>query len=135
MSRCMLGRTDANRYFLVVETQKEPSMRFTDSIFASLLEPINRRQFQTVVDGSDGDAYDKSFKSWDHLVALIYAQLSGADGLRRLVAGFNANSQHHYHLGTDSCPARHCRMPMHAVLLAFFRKPSQGCRRWPIGRC
>ena len=76
-------------------------MRFTDSIFASLLEPINRRQFQTVVDGSDGDAYDKSFKSWDHLVALIYAQLSGADGLRRLVAGFNANSQHHYHLGTD----------------------------------
>jgi IS4 transposase len=53
------------------------------------------------VDGLDGDAYDKSFKSWDHLVALIYAQLSGADGLRRLVAGFNANSQHHYHLGTD----------------------------------
>jgi putative transposase len=76
-------------------------MRFTDSIFASLLEPINRRQFQSVVDGLDGDAYDKSFKSWDHLVALIYAQLSGADGLRELVAGFNANSQHHYHLGTD----------------------------------
>jgi IS4 transposase len=97
----MLGRTDANRYFLVVETQKEPSMRFTDSIFASLLEPINRRQFQTVVDGSRGNAYDKSFKSWDHLVALIYAQLSGAVGLRGLVAGFNANPHHHYHLGTD----------------------------------
>ena len=75
-------------------------MRFRDSIFGSLLEPINRRQFQTVVDGLDGDAYDKSFKSWDHLVALIYAQLSGADGLRSLAAGFNANSQHHYHLGT-----------------------------------
>lgn len=76
-------------------------MRFTDSIFASLLEPINRRQFQSVVDGSEGDAYDKSFKSWDHLVALIYAQLSGAEGLRGLVAGFNANPHHHYHLGTD----------------------------------
>jgi putative transposase len=74
-------------------------MRFRDSIFGHLLEPINRRQFQTVVDGLDGDAYDKSFKSWDHLVALIYAQLSGANGLRGLVAGFNANSQHHYHLG------------------------------------
>jgi putative transposase len=97
----MLGRTDANRYFLVVETQKEPSMRVTDSIFASLLEPIDRRQFQRVVDGLQGDAYDKSFKSWDHLVALIYAQLSGAEGLRGLVTGFNANPQHHYHLGTD----------------------------------
>jgi IS4 transposase len=74
-------------------------MRFADSIFASVLKPINRRQFQTVVDDLDGDAYDKSFKSWDHLVALVYAQLSGADGLRGLVAGFNANSQHHYHLG------------------------------------
>ena len=76
-------------------------MRFSDSIFASVLKPINRRQFQTVVDGLDGDAYDKSFKSWDHLVALVYAQLSGAVGLRGLVAGFNANSQHHYHLGAD----------------------------------
>jgi putative transposase len=76
-------------------------MRFRDSTFGRLLEPINRRQFQTVVDRLDGDAYDKSFKSWDHLVALIYAQLSGAEGLRGLVTGFNANPQYHYHLGTD----------------------------------
>jgi putative transposase len=69
-------------------------MRFRDS------EPINRRQFQAAVDSLDGDAYDKSFKSWDHLVALIYAQLSGNDSLRGVVAGFNANPQHHYHLGT-----------------------------------
>jgi putative transposase len=75
-------------------------MRFRDSIFGRLLEPINRRRFQTVVDRLDGDAYDKSFKSWDHLVALIYAQLSGNTSLRGVVAGFNANSQHHYHLGT-----------------------------------
>jgi len=75
-------------------------MRFRDSIFGSLLEPINRRQFQAAVDSLDGDAYDKSFKSWDHLVTLIYAQLSGNDSLRGVVAGFNANPQHHYHLGT-----------------------------------
>jgi putative transposase len=97
----MLGQTEANRYFLVVETQKEPSMQVTASIFVSLLKPIDRRQFQRVVDDLEGDAYDKSFKSWDHLVALIYAQLSGAEGLRGLVTGFNANPQHHYHLGTD----------------------------------
>jgi len=74
-------------------------MRFRDSTFGNLLKPINRRQFQTVVERFDGDAYDKSFKSWDHLVALIYAQLSGADSLRRIELGFNANAQHHYHLG------------------------------------
>src|SRR5262249_40182150 len=85
--------------FRLSRLRKEPSMRFRGSIFGRLLEPINRRQFQAAVDRLDADAYDKSFKSWDHLVALIYAQLSGASGLRGLIAGFNANAHHHYHLG------------------------------------
>lgn len=75
-------------------------MRFTPSILGKLVEPINRRQFQAIVDHHDGDAYGKSFKSWDHLMALIYAQFSGAGSLRGLTAGWNANSQHHYHLGS-----------------------------------
>jgi putative transposase len=95
----MLGHTGANRYFLVVETQKGPSMRYVDSIFGNLLKPIDRRWFQSIVDQRNGDAYDKSFNSWEHLVALIFAQLSHADSLRGLEAGFNSNSHHHYHLG------------------------------------
>lgn len=75
-------------------------MRYVDSTFGSLLKPIGRRWFQKIVDRHDGDAYDKTFKSWDHLVALIYAQLNGIGGLRGLETAFNANSQHHYHLGT-----------------------------------
>lgn len=74
-------------------------MRFRHSTFANLLKPIDRRTFQMIVDRLNADAYDKSFKSWDHLVALIYAQLARADSLRGLVAGFNANAEHHYHLG------------------------------------
>src|SRR6202790_1430588 len=98
MTRCMLGRIGANRSFLVVETQKGPSMRYVDSIFGSLLKPIDRRRFQAIVDRHNGDAYDKSFKSWDHLVALVFAQFSHADSLRGLELGFNANAHHHYHL-------------------------------------
>lgn len=94
----MLGRNGANRSFLVVETQKGPSMRYVDSIFGSLLKPIDRRRFQAIVDRHDGDAYDKSFRSWDHLVALIYAQLGHVGSLRGLELSFNANAHHHYHL-------------------------------------
>lgn len=75
-------------------------MRFTPSLFGKLLEPINRRQFEAIVDRHAGDAYDKLFHSWDHLVALIFAQLSAAGSLRGLAAGWNANSQHHYHLAS-----------------------------------
>ena len=74
-------------------------MRHLDSIFAGLLKPLDRRAFKATVGRHDGDAYDKSFESWDHLVTLIYAQLSGISSLRGLVAGWNANAHHHYHLG------------------------------------
>ena len=70
-------------------------MRFRDSIFGNLLKAIDRRQFEMIVEQFDGDAYDKSFKSWDHLVALIYAQLGRLDGLRGLVEVFNANARYH----------------------------------------
>lgn len=76
-------------------------MHFRNSIFSKLLNPIDRRWFATVVERFNADAYVKSFTSWDHLVALIYAQLSHADGLRALVTSFNANRNHHYHLGVD----------------------------------
>lgn len=75
-------------------------MRFSPSILGKLFEAIDRRRFKAIVDDHDGDAYGKSFKSWDHLMALVYAQLSGADSLRSLEAGWNANSHHHYHLGS-----------------------------------
>lgn len=74
-------------------------MRYSDSILGNLLKPIRRRRFDDVVDRHGGNAYDKSFGSWDHLVALIYAQLGGANSLRGLEAAWNANAHHHYHLG------------------------------------
>ena len=74
-------------------------MRYLDSTFGNLLKPIDRRWFAAVVDRHDGDAYDKHFKSWDHLVTLIFAQLGHVDSLRGLETAFNANAHQHYHLG------------------------------------
>jgi len=74
-------------------------MRFTPSILTSLVKGIDRRAFKASVERHGGDAYVKSFGSWEHLVSLIYAQVSGADSLRAVVTGFNAQSPHHYHLG------------------------------------
>jgi putative transposase len=74
-------------------------MRYSDSILGNLLKPISRRWFDALVDRHDGNAYDKEFESWDHVVALIYAQLAGIGSLRALEAAWNANAHHHYHLG------------------------------------
>jgi IS4 transposase len=80
--------------------KREPDMRRYNNVFVDLLKPIDRRAFKEIAQRHGGDAYDKSFKSWDHLVALVFAQLSGASSLRELVTAFNAGSGAHYHLGT-----------------------------------
>jgi putative transposase len=90
-------------YFLVVETQKrERDMRFVPTIFNQLVEPLDRRRFEAIVKRWNGDAYDKSFRSWEHLMVLIHAQLTGATSLRALEAGFNANAHAHYHLRCEA---------------------------------
>ena len=89
-------------------------MRYSPTIFSALVEPLDRRRFDAIVARRDGDAYDKSFFSWNHLLALIYAQLSDLDSLRALEAGWNANSQHHYHLGCGARPPRPSPTPTSA---------------------
>ena len=74
-------------------------MRFCSSIFTQVLKAIDRDEFRDIVSRYKGDAYGKSFDSWAHMVALVYAQLSAVKSLRGLEAGFNAQSQHHYHFG------------------------------------
>ena len=86
-------------YFLVVETQKrQRDMRFAPTIFSQLVEPLDRRCFEAIVERFGADAYDKSFRSWDHLMVLIHAQLSGASSLRALEIGWSAHANAHYHL-------------------------------------
>lgn len=69
---------------MVVENQKATLPRSKPSILDKLVEPIKPRHFQAIVDRHDGDAYDKLFRSWEHLLVLTYAQLSSADSLRGL---------------------------------------------------
>ena len=68
-------------------------MRFTPTIFSQLVEPLDRRSFAAIVERHDADAYDKSFDSWDHLMALIFAQLNGVDSLRELAGGLERPRQ------------------------------------------
>lgn len=52
----------------------------------------------------NADKYAKKFGHWQHLIAMMYAQLSGASSLRTLAVGFNSHQAHHYHL--DATPIK-----------------------------
>ena len=62
---------------------------FTPSTFS-----VSRRS-------SPGDKRIRTLKCWDQLIALLFCQLAGRQSLRDLVACFNSQKSHHYHLGTQ----------------------------------
>ncbi len=78
----------------------ELGVQYRDSIFGSLMKALPHRDFQRFVARHDGDRYDKEFRSWDHLLTLVYGQLSGTCSLRELEAKWNAQANQHYHLGS-----------------------------------
>lgn len=77
-------------------------MRYRDSIFANLLKALPRWRFERIVARHGGDRYVKSLRTWTQLVAMVFAQLGSASSLRGLVASWNANAHHHYHLGVGA---------------------------------
>jgi len=72
---------------------------FRISRFHQLLEALPRGSFEQLVERHQADKHCKGFSCWQQLVAMVFAQVSGAQSLRQIEAGFNAATAHHYHLG------------------------------------
>lgn len=65
-----------------------------------ILKLLPRAEIKKLVDQHKSDRYTKSFKSWDHLVAMLTGQLAGATSLRELEITLNSHPECHYHLHT-----------------------------------
>ncbi len=70
------------------------------SRFHQIMKALPRGTFDRVVRTHQADKHNKGFGCWDQLLAMVYAQLSGASSLRVLETGFNSQRTQHYHLGT-----------------------------------
>jgi putative transposase len=93
------------KVLLVIDTcgdsKCEQRNMFRLSVFQQLFKPLPRTQFASLVAKHQADRHRKGFSSWDQLVVMVYAQISGARSLRQIEAGFNTHAcAHHYHLGT-----------------------------------
>ncbi len=73
---------------------------FTSSIFAQLLKQLPRDKVSRLAKLHGSDRWRKSFRTWDHLVAMLAVQFSGASSLRDLETVLNSRQEHLYHLGS-----------------------------------
>lgn len=70
----------------------------TISLFQQIIKNLPRRRIDTLIATYESDKWCKRFATFDHLVVMIYAQLSGQTSLRDLEASFNASPARQHHL-------------------------------------
>lgn len=70
--------------------------------FQAVLKGLPRKEFDLAVDRHNADKYCKHFSTWQHLVAMAYAQLSHASSLRVLELSFNSHARYHEALRTGA---------------------------------
>lgn len=70
-------------------------------LFQQIVKSLPRRRIAKLVSTHESDKWTKKLKTYEHLLVMIYAQLSGQTSLRDLEASFNASPARHYHLGAQ----------------------------------
>ena len=68
-------------------------------IFSQICEFLPKRVFDRLVDKYKGNKYVKSFTCWNHLLVLVFGQLSNRDGLRDLIVTLAPFKSAFHHLG------------------------------------
>lgn len=75
-------------------------------IFNQVLKFIPRRDIEVIAHQLQADRYYKRFKTYDHLVTMLYSILNHCNSLREVTTGLLAWDHRIAHLGIDSHPRR-----------------------------
>ena len=70
--------------------------------FNEILKLLDRNIVIESIRKHNGDKHSKGFGTWNHFVAMIFSQLTDCKSLSDLEIRFNAKSQNHYHLRSNS---------------------------------
>ncbi len=76
-------------------------MLHQNSVFHSVLKQVPWHRFDRLVDEHHADKHVRRLTTKGQLIALIYAQLSGAQSLREVEAALESHSAKLYHLGGE----------------------------------
>jgi hypothetical protein len=75
-------------------------------IMGQILKLIDKSDFASLVKSKSSDHYYKAFKSWDHLVTLLFGTLSRCDSMGEICEGMRALTGKLQQLGLKKAPAK-----------------------------
>jgi hypothetical protein len=71
-------------------------------VFAQLSDFLPRRIFDKYVENYAGNSRVRHFTCWNHMMCMMFGQLSGRESLSDLISGITAHRGKSYHLGLGS---------------------------------
>src|SRR5258708_20400252 len=86
------------------DTAKDQAMQHHNSVFHSVLKQVPWRRFDQLVDEHGADKHVRTLTTKSQLIALMYAQLSGAQSLREIEAGLQSPAPKLSHLRSQGWP-------------------------------
>jgi hypothetical protein len=75
-------------------------------IFSQVLKMIDKWEFDKLVKQQNIDQYYNSFKSWDHLVTMLFGILSRCDSMSETCEGLKGMSGKLVHVNLKKAPAK-----------------------------
>jgi len=86
---------------------KDTEIKFVGQpIFNQVLKLIDKNDFNQIVNEHNADHYYKAFKSWDHIVTMLFGILSRCDSMAETCEGLKAMSGKLQQLGLKQAPAK-----------------------------
>ena len=59
---------------------------YRNTRFGEIMKGLRRGFFDQVIDKTEADKHNKGFSSWDQLLVMVYAHISGSTSLRSLLS-------------------------------------------------
>ncbi len=88
-------------------------------VFTQLVDFIPRKNFEWLVKKYDGNKYVKSFTCWNHLMVLLFGQLSNREGLRDLIVTVTPFKSAFHHLGFGRNVSRSNLSSLHKIMTIY----------------
>lgn len=77
-------------------------MRHQNTVFHGVTKYVPWHRFERIVEKYGADKLSRKLTTKQHLIALLYGQLSGATSLREIVTGMASHETRLYHLGAEA---------------------------------
>ena len=79
---------------------------FSNSRICEVLKLLSRKNIEEIIEKNKGDRYSKKLSTWQQMVTMIVAQLSGCTSLRDIELLLDRQQNNFYHMGLGSAVKR-----------------------------